>query len=478
MKKGFFMKNRKYYIAIDIGPSTGRHAALWIEEGKLQIKELYRFDNRALTDEGHFYWNMELITQNIIEGLVQAKRQGVEPVSIGIDTWGADYLLLNRKGDILGEAYAFWDERTKSAVQEAQGKIAPQALYDENGLAHQSFNTLYQLLADKGERPNVLYAADHLLMAADYLTFFLTGTMYNEYTNATTTGLVGAKSRLWLDGVIKTLDLPQKLFGQIVHPGTRAGRLLPEIAQEVGFEAEVIAVASHDTASALMGTPLLPKALYLSSGAFSMMGVEEEEANVSVQSFLANISNEGGYDHTYGFQKNMMGLWFINALRRESGEGKTFGDLINLAQTELSFPSRINTEDRSLFAPGNMAKAINGYCEKTGQKVPRNLGQQLACVYHSLAENYQKSLAQIEAVQQKTYDAICVVGGGSMDRLLNQLTANACGKRVLAGPAEAAALGNGICQMIADGVFPSLKAARKAIEQSFEVTTYLPQQTI
>lgn len=469
------MENRKYYIAIDIGPSTGRHLALWMEEDKLYTKEIYRFDNRALHEENHLCWNIELMIANIIEGLVQAKRQGIEPVSIGIDTWGADYVLVNRKGDLLGDTYAFWDERTQKAINDASKKIDHEQLYCYAGMVFQPFNTIYQLAADKAERPNVLYAAEHFLMIAEYLAFRLTGEMCNEYTNATTTGLVDVKNRTWLSDIVKKLEIPEKLFRDLTFPGDCLGELLPEIAAEVGFQTKVVVVASHDTASAVMGTPLVENSVYLSSGTFSMMGVEEKQPKLSKEGFLSGISNEGGYDKNYYLQKNMMGLWFIQALRQESGEGKTFGDFINMAKEEIDFPSRINTSDKSLFSPGNMAQAINQYCKKTGQKIPENLGQQLACVYHSLAESYQKSLTAIQTLQGKSYDAICVVGGGSQDDLLNQLTADACGKKVLAGPAEATALGNGICQMIADGAFSSLQEARKTIEKSFSVITYLPQ---
>ncbi len=467
--------NKKYYIAIDVGLSSGVLSKLWIEEEKVKIEEIYSFENKPYEEEGSFFWDVELLIANIIEGLVEVAKQGITPVSIGIDTWAVDYVLVNRRGDMLGEVYAYRDLRTMQSMEEVHRKISPQELYEITGIQIQSFNTIYQLVADQILRPNVINAAQHFLMLPEYVLYRLTGTMVNEYTIASTTGLLDARKRTWSKEILDKLGLPQGLFQEITFPGKELGELLPEVVQEVGFQSKVVLVATHDTASAVMGIPLEEKKLYLSNGTWSLMGVEEKNPTITAESFADNVGNEGGYQKTYRLQKNMMGLWMLQNLRIQDGEGRTYGDMAKLAQEEIEFPSRIDVNEKMFFSPESVAKAVKEYCIKTSQQVPENLGQILAVVYHSLAQNYQKALMELESIAGKTYDTIYVVGGGSRDKLLNQLIANTCKREVIVGPSEASAIGNGLCQMLAEGVFSSLEEGRKTLKKSFEVTLYKPQ---
>ena len=469
------MSHKEYYIAIDIGLSSGLHVALWVEDGKIFTKEIYRFENKSSLEDGSFYWDMDLLYDNVVEGLVLAKRLGIEPVSIGIDTWAIDYALVNRRGDLLGDVYAYLSKRTQEAVREVAKKCSLKELYQATGIQHLPFNTLYQLVADGLMRPNILNGAQRMLMIGEYLMFLLTGEMCNEYTGAATTGLLDVKTKTWDKQVAQKVGIPEKFFQKIVFPGEVLGELLPEVAAEVGFQTKVVVVATNDTASAVMGTPLEENSLYLSSGTWSLMGAEQQAPTISEESFTYNMSNEGGYGGTYRLQRNMMGLWLVQNLHQQIGEGRTFSDLVTLAQEELNFPSRIDVTDAGFFAPASMAQAIKDYCSRTQQRVPENLGQILSCVYHSLALNYQKNVEKFEILQGKPCDAIYIVGGGSQNTLLNQLTANACKRKVITGVVEASALGNGLCQMIRGGVFASLEEARAKVRESFVFTTYMPQ---
>ncbi|NLB89776.1 MAG: rhamnulokinase [Clostridiales bacterium] len=469
------MEEQKYYIAIDIGASSGKHFALWKENEKIHMEEIYRFENKPYEEDGHLYWDMELIFSNVLEGLRKAKNMGKEPVSIGIDTWGMDYVMMNRAGDPLGETFAFRDKRTLAIFKQDQDKSIQKQCYPTTGIRYFPFTTACQLIADKRNRPNIFYGASRLAMVPEYLMFRLTGESCSEYTNGTTTGLVNVHTRKWDKELLEKLELPENLFLSMGYPGETVGEVLPEIVDEIGYETKVVLVATHDTASAVMGIPLEENQAYISSGTLSVLGTEQKNAILTQESFAYDLSNQGGYNNTYRLEKTIIALWIIQSLRLQQGEGKTFEDLIALAEEEINFPSRVNINDASFIAPADMGKAIDEYCKKTDQPQPKNLGQRLACMYHSLVIQYKETIKQLETLRGKPFEGIRIVGGGSQDRLLNQLTANACEKPVFAGPVEATGLGNGLCQMIHDGAFSSLQEARKAVKDSFSIQEFLPK---
>ena len=462
----------RYYLAVDIGASSGRHIAVWQEGGSLQLKEIYRFENKPVVRDEHLCWDSDALLAHIIEGLRRCKELDIIPVSMAIDTWGVDYALVSAHGERLGEVYAYRDSRTAPAMEAAERLLSFEALYGKAGIQKQPFNTIYQLLSDLSIRPELLGKASRMLMLPDYLTFRLTGEMHSEYTIASTTSLLDAASGDWDRALIDTLGLPQHIFGVMSKPGDVAGALSEEVAREVGFQTTVRLAPAHDTASAVLAAPLDEDAVFLSSGTWSLMGVERTSPDLSSESMACNLSNEGGYGQTIRLLKNIMGLWMIQSLRREEAPQMPFPELARLAQENETFSGRVDVNHSSFLAPESMATAIDNYLQTAGQPPALSLGMRLACVYHSLAESYRGTAEELAQLTGKAYSRICLVGGGSQDEYLNRLTAATCRKTVTAGPVEATALGNALSQMLADGLFPSVAAARAAVAQSFAIREY------
>ena len=482
---------RSYYLAIDIGASSGRHILGHTEDGKLILEEIYRFDNKQVHQNGHDCWNMDSLWNGIVDGLKACKTMGKIPATVGIDTWAVDYVLLDGDGGMIGDAVAYRDSRTEGTDQVVEGIVPPEELYARTGIQKQIFNTIYQLTALKREHPEQLKQAESLLMIPDYFNYRLTGVKKQEYTNATSTGLVNAAEKVWDLKLIGRLGLPTELFGELSMPGTVVGELTKEMQDTVGFNTTMILPATHDTGSAFLAVPVKDEyAVYLSSGTWSLLGVENEVPITTEASRLQNFTNEGGAWYRFRYLKNIMGLWMIQSIRREltgvsyvagkeskhtTGRTWSFPDLIEMARSAAELPSIVDANDDSFLAPDSMIDAIKAYCEKSGQQTPQTVGEIMQCVYRSLAKCYKDAIAGLSRLTGKTYTSINIVGGGCQDMYLNQMTANATGLPVYAGPVEGTAIGNLVVQMIAGGEFDSLQTARAAIKQSFDIKEVCPQ---
>ncbi len=476
---------QQYYLAIDIGASSGRHILGSVENGKIVLEEVFRFDNKQVHKNGHDCWDMDNLWNGILGGLKACKELGKIPKTVGIDTWGVDYVLLDENDKPVGDAVAYRDSRTAGMDAVVEQAIPAELLYEKTGIQKQLFNTIYQLAALKNEHPEQLEKAKSLLMIPDYFNFLLTGVKKQEYTNATTSNLVNAKEKKWDREIIERLGLPQGLFGELAMPGTVVGEFTEAIREEVGYSATVILPATHDTGSAFLAVPAKDdNAAYLSSGTWSLLGVENAEPITTEESRLENFTNEGGAWYRFRYLKNIMGLWMIQSIRRElngtayvagrtskyaDGKQWSFPDLIEAAKGAAGFISVVDANDDSFLAPESMIDAIKAYCEKTGQAVPETVGEIMQCVYRSLAKLYREAVQGLSAITGKTYTSLNIVGGGCQDMYLNQLTANATGLTVYAGPVEGTAIGNLVVQFIAAGEFEDLQSTRNAIKESFAI---------
>lgn len=466
----------KFFLAVDIGASSGRHILSHMEDGKIVLEEVFRFENGMTEIDGHKCWDSELLFSHIKEGMKKCAELGKIPCYMGIDTWGVDYVLVDREGKRIGNAVGYRDDRTTGIDREVYQIIPEKELYARTGIAKQVFNTIYQLVALKKENPEQLLAAETLLLSPDYYNFLLTGKRASEYTIASTGQLVSPETKDWDYELIRMLGLPEKIFTPLQKPGTILGGLSDEVKAEIGYDCQVVMVTSHDTASAVLAVPSKTADFaYISSGTWSLLGVELENAICNEQSREANFTNEGGYDYKYRFLKNIMGLWMIQSVRNEMNKVYSFAQLCAMAEEVKDFPSRVDVDEHRFFAPDSMIEEIRNACRESGQPVPETPGELATVVYQSLADCYKKSLRNLEAMTGKTYPAVNIVGGGANADYLNQLTANATGKTVYAGPTEATAIGNIVCQMLACGDLPSVAEARACIFDSFAVKTFTPE---
>ena len=466
----------KYFLAVDIGASSGRHILSHMEDGKIVLEEVFRFENGMTEIDGHKCWDSELLFSHIKEGMKKCAELGKIPCYMGIDTWGVDYVLVDREGKRIGNAVGYRDDRTTGIDREVYQIIPEKELYARTGIAKQVFNTIYQLVALKKENPEQLLAAETLLLSPDYYNFLLTGKRASEYTIASTSQLVSPETKDWDYELIRMLGLPEKIFTPLQKPGTILGGLSDAVKAEIGYDCQVVMVTSHDTASAVLAVPSKTADFaYISSGTWSLLGVELENAICNEQSREANFTNEGGYDYKYRFLKNIMGLWMIQSVRNEMNKAYSFAQLCAMAEEVKDFPSRVDVDEHRFFAPDSMIEEIRNACRESGQPVPETPGELATVVYQSLADCYKKSLRNLEAMTGKTYPAVNIVGGGANADYLNQLTANATGKTVYAGPTEATAIGNIVCQMLACGDLPSVAEARACIFDSFAVKTFTPE---
>ena len=402
-----------------------------------------------------------------------------------------DYVLLDEKDNVLGDAVAYRDSRNEGMDLEVSKYISPEALYARTGIQKQPFNTIYQLTAQKLEHPEQINQAKRLLMVPEYLNFLLTGVKKSEYTIASTGSLLDAHKKDWDRELIEMLGLPQEIFGELYMPGTAVGELLPGIRDEVGFNATVMLVAAHDTGSAFLAVPAKDdNAVYLSSGTWSLLGVENEKAITTEESRLANFTNEGGAWYRYRYLSNIMGLWMIQSVRRElngvsyvagkdnrvaTGKKWSFPDLIAEAEKEEGFSAVVDVNSSCFLAPESMIQAIKDECARTGQPVPQTVGQIMQCVYTSLSQCYRDAIHALEGLTGKKYTSINIVGGGCQDGYLNRRTAQATGLTVYAGPVEGTAIGNLLVQMIEAKEYENLQAARNAIRCSFEIKEVYPE---
>ena len=462
----------RYYLAVDIGASSGRHMLASMKDGKMHLEEVYRFPNGMDDKNGTLCWDVDRLFTEIKNGLKKCKEIGKIPVSMAIDTWGVDYVLLDKDDRILGDTVGYRDSRTEGMDEKVYEVIPQDELYARTGIQKQIFNTDYQLMAVKESHPEYLEQAESILMIPDYFHFLLTGVKKNEYTNATTGQLVSPKTNDWDYELIEMLGYDPKMFRPVSMPGTVVGDFTEEVQKEVGFNCTVVLPATHDTGSAVLAVPTNDDdAVYISSGTWSLMGIERKEADCSMESMKANFTNEGGYDHRFRYLKNIMGLWMIQSVKKEFTEDLSFAQICEMASKE-TIPSIVDCNDDCFLAPKNMIKAVQDFCSRTGQQVPETVGEISSVIYNSLAKCYGDTVQEIEEITGKKYSTIYVVGGGSNAGYLNELTAKYTGKKVSAGPSEATAIGNVIVQMLHDGIFKDLPEARTCVRESFDIVMY------
>lgn len=479
----------KRHLAIDIGASSGRHIAGRIENGKITLEEVYRFDNSQVVRNGHECWDLAQLTRHILAGLKAAGEKGFIPETVGIDTWGVDFVLVNELGLPVSDAVAYRDSRT-DGMPEALDEIVPfERLYAATGIQRVKFNTVYQLLALKRENPEQLEKAHRLLMIPDYLNFVLTGKMLNEYTIASTSALVNAEKKTWDDELIAAIGLPRRIFGELSIPGTEAGAFTSAVASAVGYSAKVLLPATHDTASAYLAVPAEDDlSVYISSGTWSLIGVELPKPITSTAAQAANYTNEGGAWGRYRFLKNSMGLWIIQSIRRElmnvnyvdgkasqasaaalsqitdyrPGGDYSYAALEAAARRADDDAAIFDVNDQRFFNPDSMITEVISAAAAAGAKVD-TVGALVKCVYRSLAANYAKEVKNLCGITGRDFKSVNIVGGGSQSAYLNELTAESTGMKVTAGPVEGTVIGNLIVQMIASGEFADLGEARRAI---------------
>lgn len=450
-----------YHLAIDIGASGGRHILGALQEGRLVLEEVYRFENGMKKEGEHLIWDIAHLLREVKAGIAACKAAGKIPATLAIDTWGVDYVLLDGEKKEILPVYAYRDPRCQKAA-EAVAEFLPQSvLYAETGIQKQPFNTLYQLYDDRIS--GRLARAKHFLMMPDYLGYKLTGVMKNEYTNATTTNLVGGESKTWEPALLSALGISGELFLPPSPPGTEVGNLTPAVQAEVGFDCRVLLCPSHDTASAVAACPLDERGMYLSSGTWSLIGIETARPVRTDAAGDANFTNEGGIDYRFRFLKNIMGMWLFQSIRRDLDKKYTYDELMRLAMAS-AYTEIFDPNDPRLAAPENMIEAVR---ECLGEKdLP--LGDVLSAIYHSLAHSYRRAAEEAEAISGKRIEQIVIVGGGSKDAYLNRLTAEITGKRVLTGLMEATATGNLLSQIMTYEKI-TLTEARALVRKSFEI---------
>ena len=463
----------KYYLAVDIGASSGRLILGHLENGKMELEEVHRFENGMVKKDGELCWEFDRLFQEIKNGLKKCKEIGKIPVSMGVDTWGVDFVLMDKDDKVLGNTVGYRDHRNEGMDEEVYKTISLEDLYARTGIQKAIFNTVYQLMAVKTKHPEYLEQAETMLHVPDYFHYLLTGKKTCEYTEATTGQLVNAETKDWDYELIDKLGYPRKMFQKLIMPGTSVGHFTEEVKAEVGFDVEVVAPATHDTGSAVLAVPANDvDFIYISSGTWSLMGIEREKADCSKKSCEMNFTNEGGYAGRFRYLKNIMGLWMIQSVRHEYDDKYGFAEICQMAEEAKDFPSRVDANDECFLSPESMIEEVKDYCRRTGQKVPETLGEIATVIYTSLAECYAKTAKELEEMTGRTFSRIHVVGGGSNAGYLNELTARATGKEVHAGPGEATAIGNITAQMLKAEEFKSIEEARTTIHESFGIKVY------
>ena len=463
----------KYYLAVDIGASSGRLILGHLENGKMELEEVHRFENGMVKKDGELCWEFDRLFQEIKNGLKKSKEIGKIPVSMGVDTWGVDFVLMDKDDKVLGNTVGYRDHRNEGMDEEVYKTISLEDLYARTGIQKAIFNTVYQLMAVKTKHPEYLEQAETMLHVPDYFHYLLTGKKTCEYTEATTGQLVNAETKDWDYELIDKLGYPRKMFQKLIMPGTSVGHFTEEVKAEVGFDVEVVAPATHDTGSAVLAVPANDDDfIYISSGTWSLMGIEREKADCSKKSCEMNFTNEGGYAGRFRYLKNIMGLWMIQSVRHEYDDKYGFAEICQMAEEAKDFPSRVDANDECFLSPESMIEEVKDYCRRTGQKVPETLGEIATVIYTSLAECYAKTAKELEEMTGRTFSRIHVVGGGSNAGYLNELTARATGKEVHAGPGEATAIGNITAQMLKAEEFKSIEEARTTIHESFGIKVY------
>lgn len=471
------------YLAIDLGAESGRvMAGLW--DGKtIRLEEVHRFPNGPVYLAGTMRWDILRLWAEIQHGLgLAAAKYGKSIVSVGADTWGVDFVLLTRQGEMLGQPFHYRDARTNGIMERTFRKVPRAEIFAKTGLQFMQFNSLFQLLALKQHSPALLDQADCLLFIPDFIHWALCGSRRAEFTVASTSQCMNPVTRNWAGGLLKQLGLPIKLFPKIAPPGSNLGSLLPSVSARTGLgKIAVVAPPAHDTAAAVAGVPTAHTGkanwAYLSSGTWSLMGAEVNKASLTPRTQELNLTNEGGLDGTYRLLKNIMGLWLVQQCKRSfdaRGRKYEYAELAKLAAKAPALRSIVSPDQPRFLNPPDMPKEIQDCCRESGQPVPRNEGELVRCAYESLALRYREVLGWLEELTGNRIEVIHIVGGGSQSNILNQFTADACQRPVLAGPVEATALGNLLVQVRASGELSSLSEMREVVRRSTQVTTFEP----
>lgn len=471
--------NKHRALAFDFGASSGRAMLGEFDGEQIQLEEIHRFQNDPVLLQGTLYWDALRLFHEMLQGLLTAKHEGAVD-SVGIDTWGVDFGLLDQYGRLLENPIHYRDQRTHGMVSALEEKISSSDLYRRTGTEQMPINTIYQLLSLSKHRPDLLERADTALLMPDLFAYFLTNQKGSEYTIASSTGLLNPHQRAWDEELFHLIGVKPDLFPKVQMPGSLAGNLSEEIAAQLGVKAmPVYRVTSHDTASAVLAVPAETEDyIYISSGTWSLMGIESEKPLLDEESQKIRYTNEGAYGGKIRYLKNIMGLWFIQESRRQwIREGKTlsYADMERLALEKPAFVSFVDPDDPRFSAPGDMPNRIREVCQETGQAIPEDEGEVVRVIYESLAMKYRRTKENLERVTKRSFPLIHVVGGGTKDGLLSQFTANATNASVVAGPIEATALGNIAVQLLAEKKIKTLKDARDVIGNSFNRLTYEPE---
>jgi rhamnulokinase len=475
------------FLAVDLGASSGRVVAGLFDGTRLALEEVYRFDNGGVTAAGRMQWPLLSQWQNVVRGLKAAGRiYGGTVVSVGVDTWGVDFAFLGRNDELLGNPYHYRDRRTVGILAKAFKVVPREEIFNQTGLQFMEFNSLYQWLAMKQANSPILDVAKSFLMVPDLFHWMLTGVKANEYTDATTTQFLNPKTGKWATDLLGKFGLPVGVLCDIARPGTKLGKVQASVVEETDLQnVEVILPGTHDTASAVMAVPAAstpgakPNWCYISSGTWSLMGVETPQPVINRRCYELNFTNEGGVGGTTRLLKNIPGLWLIQECRRiwkEQGHEYAWEELNRKAGEAAALQSILNPDDPSFVAPKDMPASIREFCTKTGQSPPASEGAVIRCALESIALRYRMVLGFLEELVGGKIETIHIVGGGAQNRLLCQMTADACGRRVVAGPVEATAIGNLAMQAVAQGAIGSIAQAREIIRHSFEVQEYRPKQ--
>ncbi len=477
----------KVFLAVDLGASSGRVVAGLLDGRRLTLEDVYRFENGGILANDRLHWDLLAQWNHILQGLrAAAARYGDRIASVGVDTWGVDFGLLASNDELLGNPYHYRDRRTVGMMDRAFSIVSREEIFQETGLQFMELNTLYQLIAMRLQNSPLLDAAHSMLMIPDLFHWLLTGVKCNEFTDASTTQFYNPVTKSWSTKLFERFDLPTRILGEIVQPGTRLGALRAAVAEETGLKnVEVVLPGSHDTASAVMAVPARslpsdkPDWCYISSGTWSLMGAETPSPIVNKQCSSFNFTNEGGVGGTTRLLKNIAGLWVLQECRRvwtQAGNKMSWDDMVQRAQASKPLVSLIDPDAADFLAPRDMPEAIRSYCSGTGQPAPADEGAVVRCALESLALRYRMVLGMIETLTGARTQVIHIVGGGTQNRLLCQMAADACNRRVVAGPVEATAIGNVMMQAVAEGEVASIAQAREVIGESFPVSVYEPQQ--
>ena len=471
------MTQQTHFFAVDLGATSGRTILGTLSDEGLALRELTRFPNHIIETGGHFFWDIYALYNEIIAGLKVVAREGIKIASVGIDTWGVDFALIGKDGQLLRNPYCYRDPHTVGMMEEYFTHIPKEHVYDLTGIQFMNFNSLFQLYTLRKAGNSALEAAEKILFMPDALSYMLTGEMVTEYTIASTSQILNPRTKQMEQELLDVCGVRAEQFGRFVFPGEQIGVLSEEIQRQTGLGAiPVIAVAGHDTASAVAAVPAMNERFaYLSSGTWSLMGIEVKDAIINAESFANNFTNEGGVEGSTRFLKNICGMWLLERCRKEWTEDYSYPALIEAALAVPAFRSVINPDAPCFANPASMIGAIQHYCRETAQAVPETYGEITRCIFESLALRYRQIFGYLKQMAPFPIEALHVIGGGSRNNLLNQFTCNAVGVPVVAGPSECTAIGNIMLQAKAAGIVGDIAAMRRLIAASIETSSFAPE---